>query len=135
MKPETANYLDKAREDLRDAQTIAAVGLAKVAARSAYYAGFHAAEAILSEYTGKIAKTHSGVRTELARLAITTLAIDKTFPAFLAKTYKYKEVSDYSIGPDAVITVDEARDAIENAVRFVELVTALLTDEPSKDKP
>jgi len=126
VKPETANYLDKAREDLKDGQAILAIGLAKVAARSAYYAGFHAAEAILSEYTGKIAKTHSGLRTELALLGKTELAIDKTFPSFLAKAYKYKEVSDYSIGPDAVITMDEARDAIENAARFVELVTNLL---------
>jgi hypothetical protein len=33
MKGEAANYLSKAQEDLSDARKIAAIGLAKVAAR------------------------------------------------------------------------------------------------------
>ena len=69
MTPEAANYLAKAREDLSDARQIAGIGLATVAARSAYYAAFHAAEALIVEKIGKIAKSHSGVRTEFARLA------------------------------------------------------------------
>lgn len=82
MRPEAADYLDKARNDLDDARRIAAIGLAKVAARSAYYAAFHAAEAFIIESTGKIAKTHSGVRAEFARLAKETPEIDKSFPKF-----------------------------------------------------
>jgi hypothetical protein len=42
MKAEAANYLSRAREDLSDARQIAGIGLAKVAARSAYYAAFTA---------------------------------------------------------------------------------------------
>jgi uncharacterized protein (UPF0332 family) len=68
VTPEAESYLDKAREDLLDARKIAGIRLAKVAARSAYYAAFHAAEAFIVGRTGKIAKTHSGVRTEFARL-------------------------------------------------------------------
>jgi uncharacterized protein (UPF0332 family) len=60
VTPEAKDYLDKARDDLDDARKIVAIHLATVAARSAYYAAFHAAEA----RTGKIAKTHSGVRTD-----------------------------------------------------------------------
>jgi hypothetical protein len=37
VTPEAKDYLDKARDDLSDARKIAAIGLAKVAARSANY--------------------------------------------------------------------------------------------------
>jgi uncharacterized protein (UPF0332 family) len=67
VTPEATDYLNKARDDLDDAKKIAALGLAKIAARSAYYAAFNAAEALIVERTGKIAKTHSGVRAEFAR--------------------------------------------------------------------
>ena len=43
MTPEAADYLSKARDDLNDARKVAAIGLAKMAARAAYYAAFHAA--------------------------------------------------------------------------------------------
>ena len=47
MTPEAAQFLKKSRDDLNDARKIASIGLAHVAARSAYYAAFHAAEATL----------------------------------------------------------------------------------------
>ncbi len=126
MTPEAANYLDKARNDLEDARKIAMIGLARVAARCAYYAAFHASEAFIVENTGKIAKTHSGVRAEFARLAKETPEIDKSFPKFLAKSYLYKEISDYGVGPDADVTMADGTDAITNATRFVDAMTALL---------
>ncbi len=103
-----------------------ALVLAKVAARSAYYAAFHAAEAFIVERTGKIAKTHSGVRTEFARLLRETPESGRTLLRFLAQAYKYKELGDYGIGLGAVVTDAEARDAIEAAERFIERVTAWL---------
>ena len=57
MTPEAESYLAKAREDLSDARQIASIGLAKVAARSAYYAAFHAAEALIVDKTGNVAKS------------------------------------------------------------------------------
>jgi hypothetical protein len=42
---EDQRYLAKARSDLADAKKVVAIGLEKVAARSAHYAAFHAAEA------------------------------------------------------------------------------------------
>jgi uncharacterized protein (UPF0332 family) len=53
---------------LADAKKLADLGFVKLAARCGYYAAFHAAEAYVFERTKKAAKTHSGVRTELARL-------------------------------------------------------------------
>lgn len=57
MKAETADYLNKARATLTDAQKTAALPLSHIAAREAYLAVFHAAEAYIFEHTGKIAKS------------------------------------------------------------------------------
>jgi hypothetical protein len=71
VKAETADYLAKARATLADAQQIATLPLPHVAAREAYYAPFHAAEAYIFEHTGKVASAggrfpgsarHSGYR-------------------------------------------------------------------------
>jgi hypothetical protein len=62
VNPETAEYLDKAHRCLAGAKTIAAAGLPDVAAREAYLAVYHAAEAYIFERTDKAAKTHRGVR-------------------------------------------------------------------------
>ncbi len=127
MTPEAENYLARARDDLDDARKIGAIPLARVAARSAYYAAFHAAEALIVERTGKVAKTHSGVRTEFARLLKDTPRGERALLIFLAQAYKYKEIADYGVGPAAVVTDEEGGDAIEAAARFVERVAALLT--------
>jgi hypothetical protein len=68
VTPTAADYPEKARTDLDESRKIEAIDIAAVAARSAYFAVFHAAEAFIFERTGKIAKTHAGVRAEFARL-------------------------------------------------------------------
>jgi uncharacterized protein (UPF0332 family) len=129
VRPETAKFLDKAKDDLADASKIAAIELATVAARSAYYAAFHAAEGLIFEKTGKVAKTHSGVRSEFARLARQSPKIGKTHAAFLAEAYKFKEISDYSVDRDQRMTTEEAALAIANAERFVAAIVTLLDRE------
>jgi len=129
VTPEAKDYLDKARDDLDDARKIAGIPLAKVAARSAYYAAFHAAEAFIIERSGKVAKTHSGVRTEFARLLKDTPGAERALLTFLAQAYKYKEIVDYGVGYGVVVTDAEANDAIDAAARFIERVTALLTGQ------
>jgi uncharacterized protein (UPF0332 family) len=104
--------------------------LPAAAARSAYYAAFHAAQAFIIHRTGKIAKTHSGVRSEFFRLARETPELDNALPVFLAKAYRFKEVADYDVGPDAVVTVAEADDAITSAAHFIASITALLAEPP-----
>ncbi len=134
MTPEAADYLHKARDDLNDARKIAAVGLAKVAARTAYYAAFHAAQAFVLERTGKVAKTHSGLRSEFARLAREMPQIDRTFLRFLAEAYKYKEISDYGVGTDAVITMAESNEAVMTATQMIDRIAALLGHRPAEPK-
>jgi len=125
MMPEAGAYLDKAGECLDEAQKIYEIGLAAVAARSAYYAAFHAAEAFIIARSGKIAKSHSGVRSEFSRLSKTDPTISD-FSSFLAQAYKYKEIGDYGVGTNTIITLSTANEAIETAQRFVACVTRLL---------
>ncbi len=69
MTPEAEEHLDKAREPLIKARGLLDVmHYSDEAARAAYLAGFHAAQALISERTGRIAKSHSGVRSTFARL-------------------------------------------------------------------
>lgn len=84
MKAETADYLAKARATLADARQIATLPLPHVAAREAYYAAYHAAEAYIFEQTGKVATTHRGVRSEFARLVRREPSIDRELTRFLA---------------------------------------------------
>jgi len=127
VTPEAGDYLDKARGDLDDARKIMSIHLAKVAARSAYYAAFHAAEALIIERTGKVAKTHSGVRAEFACLLKNTMAFDRALLTFLAQSYKYKEIGDYGVGHGVMVTEAEAAEAINKATEFIERIADLLT--------
>ena len=128
MTPEATRHIARAREDLDDARQVAQIGLAKVAARSAYYAAFHAAEAFIIEKTGRVAKTHSGVRSVFARLARAETRFDRTMTSFLAQGYQYKEVGDYNVDPAAAITMRNAEAAISAAADFLQRVEAALAD-------
>ena len=127
MKPETADYLAKARTTLADAHKIADLPLPHIAAREAYVAVFHAAEAFIFEHTDKVAKSHHGVQTEFARLARTDPRIGRDLVTFLAAAYQFKQRADYAIGPSAVpITTTEAAAVLIEAGRFVEAIANVL---------
>lgn len=127
MTPEARDYLVKGRRDLSDAREIMRISLANVAARSAYFAVFHAAEALIFEQTGRTAKTHRGVRTEFARLAKDHPRIPKDLPEFLAQAYSYKEIGDYSVNPEESVTMQNAEHAITAAANFLDCIEAVLT--------
>ena len=61
-------FLAKAVKLLGEADTMLSVNLNEAAGRSAYLAGFHAAQALLFEHLGKVLKTHAGVHAEFLRL-------------------------------------------------------------------
>jgi hypothetical protein len=58
--------------------------------------------------------------------------IDRTFSRFLAEAYTYKEISDYGVGPGAVITMAEAEEAVMMAARMVDCIAELLGDRPAQ---
>jgi len=62
MKEAAAAYLAKARQALDKARRVHSIGLYDEAGRHAYYAAFHAAQALLFERTDKVNATHQGVK-------------------------------------------------------------------------
>lgn len=126
MSPEAANFLAKAYTDLDEARKIIAIGLSTAAARSAYYAGFHCAEALIFERTAKTVKTHSVVRSEYSRIAQETGPEVRQFTAFLAKANMYKEIGDYGVDPDAKVTMEDAQNAIDEAAQFLKTISRVL---------
>jgi len=131
VKPETENYLDKARHCLNGAKTVAGGGLPDIAAREAYLAAFHAAEAYIFEHTDKAAKTHRGVRSQFSRLAQREPAIAREFLTFLAEGFEFKTIADYGIGPAIdTISTEDAVSAIDTAGRLIDIIAELLASMP-----
>ena len=129
MKPESEGYLGKAQDCLARARINLRTGLGDDAGRNAYLAGYHAAQALIIEKTAKIAKTHSGARSEFAKIAKDDPRIDKEFPSFLGWAYDLKNVADYLFGPGTPVPLDRAADAIATATRFIECIDGILKGE------
>lgn len=127
MRAETEAHLRKARAVLAGAAKIIAIELPEIAAREAYLAAFHAAQALISERTGKSPKTHSGVRSEFSKLAQNEPVIERETVRFLTTAYRYKEVADYFLDTDVkAITQAEAEAAVARASSFVESIGEVL---------
>lgn len=126
MTPNARAGLDNARRELEEARAILAIGLAHVAARSAYYATFHAAEAAITEATGRVVKTHAGVRVLFSRIARESGDLGSDLGKILAKGYSFKEISDYGADPRTVVSTEDAEDMIILAELFVQRVEASL---------
>lgn len=108
MKPETRVFLAKAHEDLR--------------------AAFHAAEALISERTGKIPKTHAGVHSEFARLIKDGTASDRPLSSFLIQAYKHKQMCDYGPTVSEEQSLEASIAALPAAVEFVARVEVLIAN-------
>jgi uncharacterized protein (UPF0332 family) len=125
VTPEIDDYLRTANRCLDDARTLR-LSLPRIAARESYLAVYHAAEAYLLYSTGKIAKTHSGLRAEFSRLARNDPRIDRELVSFLAQAYELKSVADYGTDSAAEITLQDAEQALQTAARFVSLIAGLV---------
>jgi len=133
VKPETQAYLDKSRQALARAHAILAIDLGEEAGRSAYLAALHAAQALIFERTGRVAKTHRGAHGQFLRLVAEEARVDAGLRRFLSEGYRLKSTADYEIGPDAIVPLEEASVAVATAARFVDTISELLED-PSRTK-
>jgi hypothetical protein len=52
--------------------------------------------------------------------------VDAELRRFLSEGYKLQAIADYEVGPEAVVPLQEAADAVGTAGRFVETVAELL---------
>ena len=127
MTPETREHLDRAREYLTKARNLLDVmHYNDDAGRAAYLAALHAAQALISERTGKFASTHEGVNRQFNLLTRGDARIDTELRRFLPQAYDLKAVADYEAGPGAVVPLERAEAAIATATKFVEAVAGLL---------
>jgi uncharacterized protein (UPF0332 family) len=126
MTPETRNFLQKANRLLAEAEIMLGVGLLEAAGRTAYLAGFHAAQALIFERTGKVLKTHNGVRTEFLRLTKDEPRIDADLRAFLSQSYNLKTIADYDTSPESDVSPDRATAALDAGKHFVGHVETLI---------
>jgi len=127
VKAQTSAYLDKSRELLDEADAILRIDLYEAAGRTAYLAGFHAAQALIFETSGRIYKSHSGVHGEFSRPVKDDPRVDDDLRAFLGRTYSLKAIADYETGPGSHVSAESARDAIATARRFIDLIAGLLS--------
>ena len=109
------------------------IDLADAAGRTAYLAGFHAAQALIFERLGKMLKTHNGVQTEFLRLTRDDAGLDCDVRAFLSRSYNLKSIADYETGPDAGVSLLRAAQAVVDGRVFVACIEQLV--ETSEAKP
>jgi uncharacterized protein (UPF0332 family) len=128
VKPESAQYLEKARQALKEARAVAGIELVEAAGRAAYLATFHAAQALIFERTGKVAKTHRGVHAQFSRLTKNEPKLGTEPSRFLSQAYDFKAVADCEIGPDATVPLAEAIAATKAAENFVSRIADLLEE-------
>jgi uncharacterized protein (UPF0332 family) len=126
VTPEASDHLEKARHCLSRARIILASDVPEVAAREAYLAAFHAAQALIAERTGKDARTHRGVHVQFARLTRNEPTLDDELRRFLPQSYDMKAIADYGVGPNDGVPMAQAAVAIEIAERLVARIAMLL---------
>ena len=108
MKAKTVRYLEAATKALVFARGNLTMNFAEQAARLAYYAQFHAAQALVFERTEQIAKTHKGVGRLFHKLAKSEAGLDVRLPGDLTNAYQFKQIADYETGAEALVTLDDA---------------------------
>lgn len=124
MTPVALDLMRKARQSLANGEIILKAGVAVVAARDAYMAVFHAAQALIHEREGKVPKTHSGVQQRFARLAMAEPALGEDLGRLLSRAYDYKDISDYRTDRD--VSIDECADILARARQFLDKVEPTL---------
>ncbi|MGH6794017.1 MAG: HEPN domain-containing protein [Methylocella sp.] len=127
MTPEASRFLAKARKLLEHATTMLGVGLNEDAGRTAYLAGFHAAQAFIFETTQMLFKSHKGVQTEFLRLTKGDPRFTPGQRIFLSQTYNFKAIADYETGPGSEISAERAERAVAAGKQFVEHIARLVS--------
>jgi uncharacterized protein (UPF0332 family) len=116
---EAAGHFAKAYEYLTKARALMDVlDYADEAGRAAYLAGYHPAQALIYDRTGREAKTHKGVHSQFNGLVRSDPSFDDELRRFLAQAYDLKAIADYEFGPDAAVSSERVEAAIATAIRF-----------------
>ena len=108
--------LEKAKNDLSDAQKNFAEEMFETAANRAYYAIFHAARAVLI-LDGQDYRRHAGVISFFRKDFIKTGILDESLSEILKNAFELRTESDYS--DFFIISKSEIEQQIKDAAFFV----------------
>ncbi len=124
MKEETVKLLEKAERATVAAEVLLGAGHAEFSVGRAYYAMFHAAEALLHE-KGLHASKHGGVHALFGEHFAKTGLFDVKYHRWLLGAFDRRLVGDY--GFDAVLTEAEAARTIDQARELLAKVRDFLS--------
>ncbi|HWN43869.1 MAG TPA: HEPN domain-containing protein [Thermoanaerobaculia bacterium] len=113
----------RANEKLAVAKHVLAAGYPADAVSPAYYAVFHAAEAVLL-VEGDEPRSHEGLKTLFGLRFVKTGRLPAEMASILRELKDERESSDYSIFP--AITAEEGERAVASAARFIVTLEAFL---------
>ncbi|AEB08443.1 HEPN domain protein [Desulfobacca acetoxidans DSM 11109] len=118
-------YLEKARKKLEVAKKLLDLGEFEDSVSRAYYAVFHAAQALLLS-EGQKAESHKGVITLFSLLFVKTGKMDKKFGKYLTDLKDNRETCDYELF--AYAEAESSQRALQEAEAFVTETEIYLTD-------
>lgn len=116
-------HLEKAGEKLKMAETLLKSGGYDDAVSRAYYAAFHAAQALLLT-EGLTTGTHQGVVNLFGLYFVKTGKIHKKFGKYLSNLKDDRENGDYEIY--SAIDEESAREAVKEAGEFLQEIRRYL---------
>lgn len=116
-------YIQKAEKKLEVAERLLKSGDYEDAVSRAYYAVFHATQALLLT-EGEQAETHKGVVTLFGLLFVKTGKFDKNLGKYLANLKDERESGDYEVfsyidEETAKIAIDEAKEFLTEAKLYL----------------
>lgn len=117
--------LEEARSFLDEAARLERAGFPAPALRSAYYAMFHAARALIRS-RGSSARTHRGVLSEVNRLLVNDGPLEASLAGDFSRVQSERLKADYE--PGLEITEEDAAWALDRARAFLENAAELLVD-------
>jgi uncharacterized protein (UPF0332 family) len=118
VKPEAAEHLDRAAEYLTKARSLLDVlHYNDEAGRAAYLAALHAAQALIFERTGHVARSHGGINSQFNLQTRGDRRVDAELRRFLPHAYDLKAVADYEAGPGSVVPLGRAEAAQPESAR------------------
>ena len=118
--------LELADEFLADARLCLEHSRLRSAINSAYYAMFHASQAILASRGIKPPKTHKGLRKLLGREIIIKGLLEKEFGRDLSEAFEMRQASTYDIY--ASFGEEGVSEIVDKAKRFVKRIKEIISE-------
>ena len=116
--------MELAQEYLEDSKKLLELKRFRSAVDRAYYAMFHAAQAILAFKGIAPPKTHKGLRELFGKEIILKGLVEKNFGKELSRAFELRQASTYEVY--AVFGEDSVREIVESAEKFVNKIKELV---------